>query len=50
MKSAGTTASAAAMAKSEEVTIIGGGNSVAAVKQAGLAEKVNLAPSSAGSR
>ncbi|MGI8431474.1 MAG: phosphoglycerate kinase, partial [Chthoniobacterales bacterium] len=45
---AGTTAVAAAMAKSEAVTIIGGGDSVTAVKQAGLAEKMTFISTGGG--
>ena len=46
--SAGTTAVAKAMAKAEAVTIIGGGDSVTAVKQAGLAEKMTFISTGGG--
>ena len=45
---AGTTAIAEALAKSEVVTIIGGGDSVTAVKQAGLAEKMTFISTGGG--
>ncbi len=45
---AGTTAVAQALAKSDAVTIIGGGDSVTAVKQAGLAEKMTFISTGGG--
>jgi phosphoglycerate kinase len=45
---AGTNAIAQALAKSEATTIIGGGDSVTAVKQAGLAEKMTFISTGGG--
>ena len=44
----GTTAVAKALAKSDAVTIIGGGDSVTAVKQAGLAGKMTFISTGGG--
>ncbi len=46
--SAGTTAIAKAVAKADAVTIIGGGDSVTAVQQAGLAEKMTFISTGGG--